>query len=130
VPEYYSDCFPSRFGNRRSYNGSSYDFFHTGLDFCGLIGTDIYAPAAGVVVFTGETVVRGNATVIDHGWGVYTAYGHQSEFLVQVGDRVEKGQLIGRVGDTGRVSGPHLHFEVIVGGVQVDPLQWLEREFP
>jgi murein DD-endopeptidase MepM/ murein hydrolase activator NlpD len=68
--------------------------------------------------------------VIDHGWGVYTAYGHQSEFLVQVGDRVEKGQLIGRVGETGRVSGPHLHFEVIVGGVQVDPLQWLGREFP
>jgi len=130
VPEYYSDCFPSRFGHRRSYNGSAYEFFHTGLDFCGQIGTDIYAPADGIVVFIGETVVRGNATVIDHGWGVYSAYGHQSEFLVSVGDQVSKGQLIGRVGETGRVSGPHLHWEVIVGGVQVDPLQWLEREFP
>jgi len=130
VPEYYSDCFPSRFGNRRSYNGSAYDFFHTGLDFCGLIGTDIYAPEDGVVVFIGETVVRGNATVIDHGWGVFTAYGHQSEILVSVGDQVSKGQLIGKVGETGRVSGPHLHWEIIVGGVQVDPLQWLEREFP
>jgi len=68
--------------------------------------------------------------VIDHGWGVYTAYGHQSEILVQVGDQVQKGQLIGLVGETGRVSGPHLHWEVIVGGVQVDPLQWLAREFP
>jgi murein DD-endopeptidase MepM/ murein hydrolase activator NlpD len=130
VPEYYSDCFPSRFGSRRSYNGSTYDFFHTGLDFCGQVGTDIYAPANGTVVFTEATVVRGNATVIDHGWGVYTAYAHQSEILVAVGDAVSKGQLIGRVGETGRVSGPHLHWEVIVGGVQVDPLQWLTREFP
>jgi murein DD-endopeptidase MepM/ murein hydrolase activator NlpD len=130
VPDYYSDCYPSMFGHRRSYNGSAYDFFHTGLDFCGQIGTDIYAPADGVVVFTEPTVVRGNATVIDHGWGVYTAYGHQSEFLVSVGEQVKKGQLIGLVGETGRVSGPHLHWEVIVGGVQVDPLQWLQREFP
>lgn len=130
VPEYYSDCYPSQFGNRRSYNGSSYDFFHSGVDFCGLVGTDIYAAADGVVIFIGEMVVRGNATVIDHGWGVYTAYGHQSETLVNVGDRVTQGQLIGRVGETGRVSGPHLHWEVIVGGVQVNPLQWLAREFP
>lgn len=130
VPDYYSDCFPSKFGHRRSYNGGAYDFFHTGLDFCGQIGTDIYAPANGVVVFADAMVVRGNATIIDHGWGVYSLYGHQSEFLVSVGDQVEKGQLIGRVGETGRVSGPHLHWEVIVGGVQVDPLQWLSREFP
>jgi murein DD-endopeptidase MepM/ murein hydrolase activator NlpD len=130
VPEYYSDCYPSMFGHRRSYNGSAYDFFHTGLDYCGQIGTDIYAPANGVVVFTDGTVVRGNATVINHGWGVYTAYAHQSEILVSVGDTVQQGQLIGLVGETGRVSGPHLHWEVIVGGVQVDPLQWLAREFP
>jgi murein DD-endopeptidase MepM/ murein hydrolase activator NlpD len=130
VPEYYSECYPSMFGHRRSYNGSAYDYFHTGLDFCGQIGTDIYAPANGTVIFTEATVVRGNATVIDHGWGVYTAYAHQSEILVSVGDEVQKGQLIGLVGETGRVSGPHLHWEVIVGGVQVDPLQWLQREFP
>ena len=83
VPDYYSDCYPSLFGNRRSYNGSAYDFFHTGLDFCGQIGTEIYAPENGVVVFTDSTIVRGNATVIDHGWGVYTAYAHQSEILVR-----------------------------------------------
>jgi murein DD-endopeptidase MepM/ murein hydrolase activator NlpD len=130
VPAYLADCFPSRFGNRRSYNGSVYEFFHTGLDFCGGTGVDIYAPAAGVVVFTGPLTVRGNATLIDHGWGVYTGYGHQSEILVTVGDRVETGQLIGKIGSTGRVTGPHLHWEVIIGGVQVDPLQWLERAFP
>jgi murein DD-endopeptidase MepM/ murein hydrolase activator NlpD len=130
VPEYYSECFPSKFGHRRSYNGSAYNFFHTGLDFCGQIGTDIYAPANGIVVFMDTMVVRGNATVLDHGWGVYSAYGHQSEFLVNIGDQVTKGQLIGRIGETGRVSGPHLHWEIIVGGVQNDPIQWLTREFP
>ena len=130
VPEHLSDCYPSKFGHRRSYNGSAYDFFHTGLDYCGTLGVDIYASASGRVVLTEDMIVRGNATVIDHGWGVYSAYAHQSENLVNVGDWVEKGQLIGRVGETGHVSGPHLHWEVIVGGVQVDPLQWLAREFP
>ena len=130
VQAHLSDCYPSMFGHRRSYNGSAYDFFHTGLDYCGRIGDDIYASAAGKVVLTEKLTVRGNATVIDHGWGVFTAYAHQSETFVQVGDIVEKGQLIGRVGETGRVSGPHLHWEVIVGGIQVDPLQWLSREFP
>jgi murein DD-endopeptidase MepM/ murein hydrolase activator NlpD len=68
--------------------------------------------------------------MIDHGWGVYTAYMHQSEIYVSVGEHVDKGQLIGLVGNTGRVEGPHLHFEVLVGGVQVNPLEWLNREFP
>jgi murein DD-endopeptidase MepM/ murein hydrolase activator NlpD len=130
VPDYLKDCFPSTFGNRRSYNGSAYQYFHTGLDFCGTRGVDIYAPAPGVVVFTGEMIVRGNSTVIDHGWGVYTAYAHQSEILVSEGDQVLVGQLIGRVGATGRVTGPHLHWEVIVGGVQVDPKDWLSNTYP
>lgn len=130
VPEPLKDCFPSLFGNRRSYNGSAYQYFHTGLDFCGSVGVEIYAPAAGRVIYTESLVVRGNATVIDHGWGVYTAYAHQSEILVSAGDWVERGQLIGLVGSTGRVTGPHLHWEVIVGGVQVDPLDWLRNEYP
>jgi murein DD-endopeptidase MepM/ murein hydrolase activator NlpD len=82
------------------------------------------------VVFAGPLTVRGNATMIDHGLGVFTGYMHQSELLVKVGDRVEKGQIIGRVGNTGRVEGPHLHFEVLVGGVPVNPLDWLNKEFP
>lgn len=130
VPEQFAECFPSYFGSRRSYNDGPYNAFHTGLDFCGNEDTDVLAPAAGVVVFAGPLTVRGNATVIDHGWGVYTGYLHQSQLFVKAGERVEAGQVIGKVGATGRVTGPHLHWEIWVGGVQVDPLGWLEQEFP
>ncbi len=130
VDSVFADCWPSRFGSRRSYNESAYAFFHTGLDFCGSAGNAIYAPAPGIVVFTGMLNVRGIATMIDHGWGVYSAYMHQSETLVQSGDRVVVGQQIGLVGNTGRVTGPHLHWEIWVGGVQVEPLEWLQRIFP
>jgi murein DD-endopeptidase MepM/ murein hydrolase activator NlpD len=130
VPAQFSECWTSLFGSRRSYNGSPYDYFHSGLDFCGSTGTDLYAPAAGKVVFAGPLTVRGNATVIDHGWGIYTAYDHQSQIFVRAGDLVQPGQLIGLGGATGRTTGPHLHWEVWVGGVQVDPMDWLERNFP
>jgi murein DD-endopeptidase MepM/ murein hydrolase activator NlpD len=125
-----NECWSSRYGSRRSYNGSDYIYFHTGLDIFGASGVEIYAAAAGVVVFAGPLTVRGNATIIDHGWGVYSAYMHQSEIKVKVGDHVEAGQLIGLVGATGRVEGPHLHFEILVGGVQVDPIEWLEQTYP
>lgn len=130
VDPVFAECYSSRFGNRRSYNNGEYLYFHTGLDFCGQVGDPIYAAAAGVVVFADSLTVRGKATMIDHGRGVYTAYMHQSEIYVSVGEQVYKGQLIGLVGNTGRVEGPHLHFEVLVGGVQVDPLDWLNREYP
>ncbi len=130
VPDIYEDCWTSLFGSRRSYNGSPYNYFHTGLDLCGSEGTEIFAPAPGKVVFAEPLVVRGKATVIDHGWGVYTAYDHQSEIYVKPGDFVEPGQLIGLGGATGRVTGPHLHWEVWVGGIQVDPIDWLQRSFP
>ena len=129
-----SPCgFTATFGNRRSYNGSPYNYFHTGLDFCYNYNNEvneIFAPADGVVVFAGELVVRGNAVMIDHGWGIYTGYMHQEEILVEVGDQVETGQVIGIVGDTGRVNGPHLHLEVWAGNVQVDPMDWLEGAYP
>jgi murein DD-endopeptidase MepM/ murein hydrolase activator NlpD len=74
--------------------------------------------------------VRGNATVIDHGWGVYSGIWHQSEIQVQVGQTVQKNQIIGLVGGTGRVTGPHLHWEVWVNGIQVNPLDWLINTYP
>lgn len=132
------DDFTAYFGERRTYNDGAYFSFHGGVDFAGGEGLPIKAAADGVVVYTGLLQVRGNATIIDHGWGVYTAYFHQSEISVQIGDRVKAGDIIGYVGHTGRVddslgyqnAGAHLHWEVWVNGIQVDPLIWLEEEFP
>ncbi len=129
-PSPYTDAFPSVFGSRRNYNNAGYSSYHTGLDFYGATGTPITAPADGVVVFAGPLDVRGKVTVLDHGWGVYTGYYHQSEILVSEGDQVAAGDEIGLVGATGRVTGPHLHFQVWVGGVPVDPLEWLTNTFP
>jgi murein DD-endopeptidase MepM/ murein hydrolase activator NlpD len=137
LPGEYAE-FNSRFGVRRSYNGSAYTYFHSGLDFAGGLGLPIKAAGDGVVVFAGPLTVRGNATVIDHGWGVYTAYYHQSEIKVKAGDKVKAGELIGLVGNTGRVdrsanypgAGAHLHWEVWVNGIQVNPMDWLYNQYP
>jgi murein DD-endopeptidase MepM/ murein hydrolase activator NlpD len=129
-----STYFTSRYGNRRTYVGIGTDLkvsgFHTGLDFGGGTGLAITSPAAGQVVFAGPLIVRGNATIIDHGWGVYSGFWHQSEIDVQVGELVQQGQVIGKVGGTGRVTGAHLHWEVWANGIQVDPMEWLTQVFP
>lgn len=124
----------SYYGTSRVYIGQGTDlqinWWHTGVDFGGGTGLPIGAPAAGKIVFAGFLTVRGNATIIDHGWGVYSGFWHQSEIKVQVGDIVEQGQVIGLVGGTGRVTGPHLHWEVWANGIQVDPLDWLGQTYP
>lgn len=130
APTDFYDCYTSWFGDRRSYNGSAYIYFHSGLDICTGAGTEIYSAAAGTVVFADLLTVRGNAVMIDHGWGVYTAYMHLSEITVNKGDQVVAGELIGISGGTGRVAGPHLHWEVIVGGIQVEPSDWLVEILP
>lgn len=133
-PAVYPDEFTSFYGTRRTYLGLNTDLviegFHTGLDFAGGEGLQIFAPAPGQVVFAGPLTVRGNATIIDHGWGVYSGFWHQSAIYVNAGDFVESGQVIGLVGGTGRVTGPHLHWEVWVNGVQVNPLDWLNQAYP
>lgn len=130
VPGYDPEWITSTFGNRRSYNGGPFNYFHSGVDYGGGTGLPITSPAAGVVVFAEPLTVRGNATIIDHGWGVFSGFWHQSEFHVEVGDRVEAGQVIGLIGATGRITGPHLHWEVWVNGIQIDPITWLNRSFP
>jgi murein DD-endopeptidase MepM/ murein hydrolase activator NlpD len=129
-----STYFTSRFGNRRTYigagNGLEINGFHTGLDFGGGEGLAITSPAAGVVIYTGAWTVRGNATIIDHGWGVYSGFWHQSQIQVNVGDVVQQNQVVGLVGSTGRSTGAHLHWELWVNGVQVDPLDWLIQAYP
>jgi murein DD-endopeptidase MepM/ murein hydrolase activator NlpD len=126
---YYTAEFISTFGTRRSYNFGSLLYYHTGVDFYGQ-DVPVYAAAAGRVVFAGPLTVRGNATYIDHGWGVYSGYLHQSEMYVQEGDLVEAGQVIGKVGATGRVTGPHLHWEIWVGDVPIQPLDWIAPGYP
>lgn len=98
---------------------------HTGLDMGGGFGSPIWAAKGGTVIAAGWNGGYGNAVIIDHGGGVATLYAHQSELLVSVGQVVEAGQRIGSVGSTGLSTGPHLHFEVRVGGNPVDPLLFL-----
>lgn len=133
-PAVYPDEFTSRYGTRRTYHGTGTDLviegFHTGLDFAGGEGLQIFAPAPGKVVFAAPLTVRGNATIIDHGWGVYSGFWHQSQINVNVGDIVDAGQVIGLVGETGRVTGAHLHWELWVNGVQVNPIDWLNQAYP
>ncbi len=129
----YQYCVRSRYGNRRTYNNGAYHSFHSGIDFGVCSEThpfDVYAPADGVVVYTGLQTVRGNVTIIDHGEGVYTGLYHQAEIYVSPGERVTAGQLIGKIGDTGRVTGPHLHWDLFVNGIQVDPVDWLNQVYP
>ncbi len=99
--------------------------FHPGLDFGAAMGTPIHAAGDGLVVFAGQESGYGNYTSIDHGSNIATCYGHQSVLLVQVGQQVTRGQVIGLVGSTGYSTGPHLHFEVRIRGAVTDPLPWL-----
>ena len=120
----------SVFGTRRSYNDGPFNRFHRGVDFAGATGTSVLAAADGTVVFADALNIRGNTTVIDHGRGLYTVYAHQNTLHVSPGDAVALGQVIGAIGSTGRSTGPHLHWEVWLNGVNVDPLQWVQETFP
>ena len=114
----------SSFGTRRLFNGKLRSF-HTGVDFRANEDTTIHAANAGIVRLAKNLFFSGNHVIIDHGLGVFTNYSHLSEIHVNVGDRVEKGQIIGKAGATGRVNGPHLHWGAKVNGTSVDPLQLL-----
>lgn len=98
---------------------------HTGIDFGAAYGSAIHAAGDGVVISAGRMGGYGNATVIDHGGGLSTLYGHQSRIVVSVGQRVRTGDVIGYVGSTGNSTGPHLHFEVRVNGTPVNPVPYL-----
>lgn len=111
------------FGLQRSINGGPLTP-HTGTDIAADAGTPVAAAAAGRVAFAGELYLRGNSVIIDHGVGVFSGYHHLESIAVVQGQTVGAGDLIGYVGATGLVSGPHLHWEAIVNGVRVDPTLW------
>ena len=119
----------SPFGAFRTFNGTL-NTRHTGWDLRATMGTPIMASASGRVAFTGLMQVRGNHVVIDHGYGVYSTYSHMSVVHVTRGEMVTKGQIIGEVGDTGRTSGPHFHWEIAVNGNFVDGVQFLQMWKP
>jgi murein DD-endopeptidase MepM/ murein hydrolase activator NlpD len=113
------------FGARRTYGSGADITAHLGEDFGAAAGTPVYAPAAGRVALAEALFVRGNAVVLDHGHGFFTGYWHLQRLDVQPGQQVVAGQKLGEVGSTGLSEGPHLHWEMRVNGVAVDPLQWL-----
>ncbi len=98
---------------------------HLGLDIAARLGAPVRAALSGLVVFAGVDSAFGNMLVIDHGQEISTLYGHNAELFVKQGDSVERGEVIARLGSTGRSTAPHLHFEVREGGKQVDPLKYL-----
>jgi murein DD-endopeptidase MepM/ murein hydrolase activator NlpD len=112
------------FGTARSYNGGPLSTHHSGTDFAADEGTPVRAAAAGRVAWTGTLATRGNSVIIDHGLGVFTAYHHLSRIDVAQGDAIAQGQIVGLVGHTGLATGPHLHWELVVGGENVDAVYW------
>jgi murein DD-endopeptidase MepM/ murein hydrolase activator NlpD len=115
----------SPFGTRRRYNGETRNF-HAGVDFLAAKGSPVFASGAGRVVLAQDLYFSGNAVIIDHGQGLYTQYIHLSRFKVKVGDLVQVGQQIAWSGNTGRTTGPHLHFGSVLHGVRVHPLRVIE----
>ncbi len=117
----------SSFGYRRSPFTQLREL-HEGLDIATRVGSPIVATANGVVVRAGRDHSYGKMVEIDHGYGVLTRYGHNSKNFVKVGDRVKRGEVISLVGNTGRSTGPHCHYEVILNGVPVNPLRYILEE--
>jgi murein DD-endopeptidase MepM/ murein hydrolase activator NlpD len=119
-----------------AFNSSSYGWridpfngekaFHEGLDFPAAVGTRINAAAGGIVSFAGPSADYGKLIKIDHGSGLETRYAHSSKLFVTVGQRVEKGQEIAEIGNTGRSTGPHLHYEIRFNGNALDPRRYLK----
>jgi len=114
----------SRFGNRVSPFTNEKEF-HRGIDISTRMNTPINAPADGVISLTGRDYAIGKMLYIDHGHGVKTKYGHLSKILVKKGQYVKRGQEIALVGDSGRTTGPHLHYEVHLNGLPVNPLRYI-----
>src|SRR5467141_1651257 len=112
----------SNFGKRRILNGNP-GSPHSGMDLPGATGTPVHAAQRGRVVLAEELFFAGNTVVVDHGLGIYTFYGHLSEIDAKVGDTLDAGAVLGKVGATGRVTGPHLHWGLSIERARVNPLQ-------
>jgi len=119
----------SPFGMSRTYNNGRTSY-HGGIDLSGDIGAPVVAAAPGRVALAESLLMHGNSVILDHGWGVFSGYYHLSEILVEEGQEVDQGTLIGRVGNTGLSTGAHLHWEIRIGGVPVEPGEWTTLQIP
>ncbi len=119
----------SPFGSFRLYNGSV-ERRHTGYDFRAAVGTPVLAAANGRVVLSSPLDIHGNNVVIDHGWGVFSEYAHLSARYVVPGQFVLQGDVIGLSGNTGRSTGPHVHWEIAVDDIWVNPLAFMQLKLP
>src|ERR1700726_1958345 len=122
------DGWISSYFGRRADPFTGYSAVHKGLDFAGPEGTKVTSVAAGLVTFAGERAGYGEMVEINHGNGLATRYCHNEKILVKQGDMVRKGQEVALMGSTGRSTGPHLHFEVLKNGTQVDPLRFIGED--
>ncbi|MCX2716565.1 M23 family metallopeptidase [Helicobacter sp. MIT 21-1697] len=116
----------SPYGTARVFNGTLKSY-HGGTDFRATIGTDVKASNDGKVALVQDRYLSGKTIVIDHGEGLYSVYFHLSDFEVKQGDTIKRGQIIAKSGDTGRVSGAHLHFGIIINGTNVDAMDFIEQ---
>lgn len=112
------------FGRRRVFNGQPRRP-HSGMDVAAATGTPVLSPSAGKVIELGDFFFSGNLVYIDHGQGLISMFAHLSEIDVEIGEQIEKGQVVGRVGATGRVTGPHLHWSLGLNGTWIDPALFL-----
>ncbi|HTC24376.1 MAG TPA: M23 family metallopeptidase, partial [Gemmatimonadales bacterium] len=119
----------SPFGSARVLNGEVQSR-HLGTDFAGAVGAPVRAANAGVVALVGDFYLAGTVVYVDHGEGLVTGYFHLSRALVAQGDTVTRGQILGRVGKSGRVTGPHLHWIARYGSITVDPMSLLRLRPP
>ncbi|AIS52049.1 putative metalloprotease [Thermoanaerobacter kivui] len=116
----------SPFGTRKSPYGYGTEF-HPGIDIAVSVGTPVRAAGKGVVTYAGWLSGYGKAVIIDHGYGIQSVYGHNSQIIVKVGQTVKRGDIIAKSGNTGRSTGPHVHFEVRVNGNPVNPMNYLAK---
>ncbi|MBC8099781.1 MAG: M23 family metallopeptidase [Armatimonadetes bacterium] len=124
-----NDDITSPFGAVRVLNGTT-ETRHTGWDIRAPVGTPVMAMAAGTVAFADTLDIRGNVVIIDHGYGIFSDYAHFSVVNVVRGQSITKGQILGMSGNTGRSSGPHLHWEININGEWVDSVDFLQMWLP
>jgi murein DD-endopeptidase MepM/ murein hydrolase activator NlpD len=122
----------SRFADHRIYvyEGDEIDRqTHLGFDLASLAQSPVEASNSGIVVFADYLGIYGNTVILDHGLGLFSLYGHLSSFDVEKGQSVSRGETLGRTGQSGLAAGDHLHFSMLVGEVQVNPLEWWDPKW-